>query len=402
MKPYTLISSDCHAAPPMKDYRAFVEPRFRDDFDRWLEQTEKKAAAERRKRIGGNLFDEDYMKEAMESEPIASGGMEGAWDHARRVRELDADGVAGEVIFPNGLPLIDFGVDAELQLEGARTYNRWLAELCSMAPERRAGIANFTLHDIDESVAEIRRARASGLEGVLLPPVWDGHPKIPYYNHPRYEPLWNVCEELDLPVHTHGGGGMPAYGELPGSLGVYLTEVTFYAHRPFWFMLWGGVFERHPRLKFVLTEQTVDWIPDTLEFMDYLYAGPLFAQLRKELSLKPSEYYTRQCWAGASFMTRKECERRASIGVDKIMFGTDYPHAEGTWPDTAVRLRHTFGGLPEQEVRPMLGLNAAHVYGFDLDKLDAIAAKIGPQVDDLLGGPTAEDLARNGTTFLLR
>ena len=126
------------------------------------------------------------------------------------------------------------------------------------------------------------------------------------------------------------------------------------------------------------------------------------SQKEEELSLKPSEYYERQCWAGASFMTRKECERRQGIGIDKIMFGTDYTHAEGVWPNTAVRLRHTFGGLPEQEVRPMLGLNAARVYGFDLEKLDAIAARIGPGVSDLQGGPTAEDLDKNGSTFLLR
>ena len=403
---YTLISSDCHAAPPMPEYRRYVEARHRAAFDDWIQLAEKRAAATRRERIGGELFDEDFVEETRKEEPIASGGMRGAWDHERRVRELESDGVAAEVIFTNGVPFAgtDGGrVDPELQLEGTRAYNRWLADLCSLAPGRRAGVAVLQLDDLESAVAEIHRAREMGLfGGIVLPAAGPGVSKIPYYNHPRYEPIWAVCEDLEMPVHTHGGVGTPSYGELPGSLGVYLTEVTFWAHRPLWFLLWSGVFERHPRLRFVLTEQTIDWIPSNLEFMDYLYSGPLFAQIRAELGRRPSEYFARQCWAGASFMTRTECEQRHSIGVDRIMFGTDYPHVEGTWPHTASRLRHTFAGLPEREVRPLLGENAARCYGFDLEQLAPIAQRIGPEVEDLMDGPNDEDLARDGTAYLLR
>jgi hypothetical protein len=101
-------------------------------------------------------------------------------------------------------------------------------------------------------------------------------------------------------------------------------------------------------------------------------------------------------------MTRLECELREGIGVDRIMFGTDYPHVEGTWPDTASRLRHTFGGLPEPEVRAMLGENAAEAYGFDLGKLGDRASQVGPEVDNLFAGPSEEDLAKDGTAYLLR
>jgi hypothetical protein len=101
-------------------------------------------------------------------------------------------------------------------------------------------------------------------------------------------------------------------------------------------------------------------------------------------------------------MTRLECELREGIGIDRIMFGTDYPHVEGTWPNTAARLRHTFGGLPEAEVRAMLGENAAEAYGFDLEKLDPLAGQVGPEVSNLLAGPTPEDLAKDCTAYLLR
>ena len=407
MDRYVMISSDCHAAPPMKDYRQFVDPNYRDAFDDWLTEMQERAAEARRKRIGGELFDKKFTKQAEKAEPVATGGLDGLWDHDRRVRELEADGVVGEIMFPNGVPFSGVGgpgtgADVALQLEGVRTYNRWLADLCAQAPGRRAGVANITVHDVDVAVADVKGAKEMGLwGGILLPPVGEPLSKLPHYNHRRYEPLWQICEELEMPVNIHGGAA-PSYGEEPGALGAYLTEVTFWAHRPFWFMLWAGVFERHPRLKFMITEQTVDWIPSTLEFMDYLYAGPLFAHIRKELNLKPSEYFARQCWAGASFMTRLECELREGIGVDKIMFGTDYPHAEGTWPDTASRLRHTFGGLPEGEVRAMLGENAATAYGFDLAALTQVAERVGPQVSDIQAGPTEADFAKNGTAYLLR
>lgn len=407
MSHYVVISSDCHAAPKKRDFRPYVGPGQRDAFDAWIAESERLEAEAQRKRIGGKLFDEDYVKEAEKAEPVATGGMTGAWDHDRRVQELEADGVVGEVIFPNGIPFTMPGrrgeeIDAALRLEGTRTYNRWLAELCQLAPTQRAGVAALTLLDIDSAVEDVRTAKESGLfGGVLLPAAGEPVSTLETYNHPRYEPLWNVCEELGMPVNVHGGA-TPEYGELPGSLGAYLMEVTFWAHRPFWFMLWGGVFERHPSLKFVLTEQTVDWIPSTLEFMDYLYSGPLFAQLRKDLPSKPSEYWARQCWTGASFMTRLECELRHGIGVDRIMFGTDYPHVEGTWPDTASRLRHTFGGVPEQEVRAILGGNAAGVYGFDLEALAKIADRVGPDPADIHSGPTEEDMAKNGSAYLLR
>jgi len=405
MSRYTFISSDCHAAPKMPDYRPYVAAAHRESFDDWLAESQRQAAEARRNRIGGNLFDEDYIEEAEKNDAFAASHMDGLWSHETRVNDLEADGVVAEVIFPNGIPFTPLRggeVGREARLEGTRAYNRWLSDFCQQAPGRRGGIAVLDLHDIDAAVTEIRSAREAGLfAGVLLPPAGEPVARAPHYNHPRYEPIWTVCEELGMPVNLHGGAS-PDYGEFPGSLGAFLTEVTFWAHRPFWFMLWGGVLERHPGLRLMVSEQTVDWIPSTLEFMDYLYKGPLFAQVRRELSLKPSDYFARQCWAGASFMTRLECEMREGIGVDRIMFGTDYPHVEGTWPNTAARLRHTFGGLPEAEVAAMLGGNAAEAYGFDLEKLSPVADQVGPEVSTLLAGPTPEDLAQDGTAYLLR
>ena len=123
-----------------------------------------------------------------------------------------------------------------------------------------------------------------------------------------------------------------------------------------------------------------DWIPNTLEYFDDLYTRPIFAQIREGLPLSPSEYWARQCFVGASFLSQREVEMRAAIGVDRIMWGSDYPHAEGTWPHTRQKLRETFGGTPAEDVSRMLGGNAARVYGFDPARLAPLVARIGPEL----------------------
>ena len=122
-------------------------------------------------------------------------------------------------------------------------HNRWLAELCAESPERRAGVAIVPIvGDIDAAVAEIHRARESGLRGgILIPSTWA--PAAPYHD-PRYEPVWAACQDLDLPVHVHSGAAdRESYGE---HVGIYVSEVRWWSTRPLWFLLWSGVFERYP------------------------------------------------------------------------------------------------------------------------------------------------------------
>jgi len=143
-------------------------------------------------------------------------------------------------------------------------------------------------------------------------------------------------------------------------------------------MLWSGVFERHPKLKLVMTEQKADWMLPLLELLDSRYEGPMFRQLRNLMPMKPSEYYQRQCYIGASYMDEGEWEARYELGVGKLMWGSDYPHLEGSWPRTVERLGQTFKDVPMDEVARMIGLTAAEVYGFDLDRLLPLAAEHGP------------------------
>ena len=130
-----------------------------------------------------------------------------------------------------------------------------------------------------------------------------------------------------------------------------------------------------------MTEQKADWMIGTLELMDSRYELPMFAQLRRSLPMKPSEYYERQCYIGASFMDEGEWETRRVLGVERLIWGSDYPHLEGSWPHTIERLAHTFKDVPRDEVSRLIGLTAATVYGFDRDQLALLAAEHGPELE---------------------
>ena len=410
---YMVISSDCHAGLPNEQYREWLDPEHRDAFDEFLRQRAAMEAQLRESGLRNEEFAEEWERDNAE-------GLQGGWDTARRDRELDGDGVAGEVMFPDadavsGGASAPFGAglgatgatEGPMALAGARAHNRWLAELCATSPERRAGIAIVPiLHDVDAAVAEITRARESGLRGgILIPSMWAPYPP---YHDARYDAIWAVCQELDMPVHVHSGAASrEEYGE---HVGIYVAEVRWWSMRPLWFLLWSGVFERFPRLKFVVTECGAFWANDLLWTMDIVYdrehaAKKLGSSLTAGLKMRPSEYFDRNCSIGASNTRRRELFRRYEIGVGNIMWGNDFPHPEGTWPHTKDWLRTTFYDIPVEETQAMLGGNAAAVYNFDAAALAPLVARIGPTPADLDQAGNGEvskwtDLAAAGRPWL--
>jgi predicted TIM-barrel fold metal-dependent hydrolase len=377
-----LVSADCHAGAQPETYREYLPAKLRQPFDSWWSQLETEMNARK-----GTFFDAESQEVYDKSESVLAGGTRGEWDPVVRVRELDADGIAGEVVFPQMAPfgagLLQYRtpVDPVQNLEGNRAYNRWLADLCNTNPDRHAGVALITVEDIGVAVEDVRDARKLGLWGGVL--LCSSTGDNPYYHDPRYEPLWNVCDELELPIHAHSGWS-PDYGDSPASTAMFISEVSWFAHRPFTAFLWAGVFERHPNLKLVMTEQGCSWIDETLNMLERHYDSPYFKYFHTDLSLRPTEYFQRQCYFGASFLHPADCENRHRIGVDRIMWGSDYPHLEGTWPHTLESLRETFGRVPEDELRAMLGETAAEVFGFDTEKLAKVAERIGPTAEQIL------------------
>jgi predicted TIM-barrel fold metal-dependent hydrolase len=389
-----VVSSDCHAGLPPEQYSDYLDPEFRQPFKGALarEVAERQAAA--------RLFMVDEFNNQWKDENWDL--LQGAWDHDQRVKVLDGDGIAVEVIFPDGVtehntPPFDAGlglgtegVVPEQQWAGARAHNRWLSELCQMAPDRRIGLAVIpVLWDIEEAVQEVRWARKNGLGGVLIPPMWG---RFPAYHAKRYDPFWKACIEERMVVHFHSGPApredyfMPeADGSVPqGAVGIYATEAGWWLARPLTFMIWGGVFERFPELRVVVTEGACMWVGEWTQLMDHRWgAHQVNAKLgdyTSHLKQAPSAYFYQNCAVGASVMDRREALERGSIGIECMMWGSDYPHPEGSWPRTQDVMTETLHGLPESDIAAILGGNAARVYGLDVDKLAPIVDRIGPEL----------------------
>jgi predicted TIM-barrel fold metal-dependent hydrolase len=387
MERLMLVSCDCHAGASPEVYTDYLEPAFRDAYAQAISD---RAASLRR---AAELIGAGDMSSDGDDERAA---LTGRWTPERRLGVLDADGIAAEVIFPQPAgraapPFYDFfghprdPQRPELAAAGCRAYNRWLVDFLadSPQPERHVGLALIgVVDDVDAAVAEVEGAKRSGLGGIILrsqPLEGVG------WHDPRYARLWAACESLEMPIHTHGGEGLPL-GNHPGSRSIFFTEVCWFAHRIFWHLLWSGVLERHPRLNLVFAEQFADWVPGVLQRLDVQYEGTVSTlTLAEGLSMKPSAYWARQCHVGASFMSRAECEMRHAIGVPTILWGSDFPHDEGTWPDTASALRETFRGVPEDELRPMLGENALRLYGLDRTSIEGHAARVGPTFEQVSG-----------------
>jgi predicted TIM-barrel fold metal-dependent hydrolase len=247
---------------------------------------------------------------------------------------------------------------------------------------------------------------------------------LPLYDS-YWEPFWATCEQRGLAIVVHAGFGSElgaafpqvermyddvakvapsesredmiahAYAVSDESLQYFgkFFERNMESRRPLWQMMLGGVFDRYPDLKLLLSEIRVDWVPETIAHLDSIYESRRDDFPAKS---KPSEYWERNCLAGASFIHKSEVEMRHEIGVETLLFGRDYPHPEGTWPHTREWLRAAFVGVPEDELRLILGGNAVRFFGLDEDRLAAIAKRIGPTVAEVVGGqPVRSELLEN-------
>jgi predicted TIM-barrel fold metal-dependent hydrolase len=375
---YTVISSDTHAGGSHAMYREFLDPKYLDDFDAWRGEY---------KNPFSDLGDTRRYRN---------------WDDEMRNSQQDADGVVGEVIFPNTVPPFfpSFVLFArppkpdeyEHRLAGIRAHNRWLEDFCSRFPERRAGIGQIFLNDIDDAIEDVRWIKEHNLRGgILLPTIPPDVDWIKPLNHPDYDRLWAVCEELEVPVNCHGGTGSPAYARVPSSALIMLAEIPTYSRRPLLFLLLSGVFERFPNLRFVMTEQGLSWLPPLLKQLDTTLAGVRERGAIGELRFKPehilpksaTEYVQQNVRFGISFPQRADIKAAEAIGLDKVMWGSDFPHDEGTHPYTREHLRQLFSDWSEADLRKVLAENVAEVYGFDLDALAPAAAQYGPTVAEI-------------------
>ncbi|MEY2453681.1 MAG: hypothetical protein QOD92_3255 [Acidimicrobiaceae bacterium] len=413
--PLTIVSTDTHASLPADDYRDYLDPQYRQYMDQYLEDIE---LHNRVNDVVGYPFSAQVLEIIDKRRAIQTGGETGYFDPDRRLREAEAEGVVAEFLHPFGpiavTPFFDFmnrRCSDELRAAGARAHNRFLVEFCSAAPGRLLGVpCIYPWPDWEAAVEDCRAAKEAGFKAVMPAQQAGIKDDLPAFYDSWWDPFWRACQELELVVHVHAGFGN-AQGslvervnafrdtavEIAGSSNVNMQEFdvnlaqqesalgqafdTFVERRPLWQLMWGGAFDRYPRLKVCFVEIHGDWVPPTLAYLDARHA-----RASTHMKLTPSEYWLRHCAVGASLMRYGDVGARFDIGIDKLMFGTDYPHMEGTWPNTLDWLRTTLGDVPELEARKILGENAIEFYGLDRELLEKTARRVGPFPDDVLGG----------------
>jgi predicted TIM-barrel fold metal-dependent hydrolase len=404
---YALISADAHAGADLLDYKPYLEREFHDEFDAWVASFQEDSWA---------AFEKEMMRgdDPDLNMGVASFGSRYNWENGSRLAHMDEEGIAAELVFPNTVPpFYPRGIisapapttaeEHRLRWAGVKAHNRWLVDFCAQAPGRRAGLAQVFLTDIDEAVAESRWASKAGLASMLVPA--DHSLKLVNLYERRLDPFWAACCDGGLPVNRHvlfvGPPETPETGPATDAVGVYETSVFF--KRGFSHLLLGGIFERFPDLKFIFTETFTNWVSEELQVLDFMCrnahvegTSQYFFMNRavRELSATPTEYFKRNVWIGASLMQRGDVGSREQLGVDRLIWGSDYPHHEGSWPTTRLALRWNFCDVPEDEVRQITSINAADVYGFDLDFLQTVADKIGPTPEEIATPVTLEELPK--------
>ena len=395
--PYLLITADTHAGGSHEQYREYLDPGYREQFDAWRGEYKNPSQAH-------------YGNKKMRN-----------WDLDIRTSDQNSQGVVGEVVFPNTVPpFFNKSIvtasppkpeEYELTLAGIRAHNRWLKDFCAEDPDRRAGIGLILPNDFDEAIKDIEFIAQAGLRGgVMLPLI----PPDCTWLKPLFDPAWNrvfaAIQDHDLVMNQHSGQGSPDYGDSMVGQALWVTEVTYYCQAGFRHLIMSGVFEKFPQLKYVLTESGCAWAPPLLAQMDRIHMGMSAGAIGElnygdqewVLSELPSHYAKQNVWYGASFPSKADLAGIELIGVEKVLWGNDYPHYEGTFPYNLESLRLTFDEVPEEYRRKLLGLNAAEVYKFDVDKLLPLANQFGPTPEQVNEPLPREDIPRDSMCYLFQ
>jgi predicted TIM-barrel fold metal-dependent hydrolase len=280
----------------------------------------------------------------------------GAWEPAARLKEQDTDGVSAEIIYPSNSLFLFALRDGAYQRAVFATYNDWLAEFCNAGEGRLVGVALISGSDIPEAVREVERAARLGLRGVM---IQGDNPAIPYGN-PRYDPLWAACEAHRMPVSFHSLTAAQSTERRDIGLAGYLA-VPHMAQITLATMILGGVLERFPSLQVVCAENDIGWIPHLLFRMDHGYRTHRHWSGQQQLSLTPSDYFRRQVWS--TFMEDHiGVEMRHHYAADRLMWASDYPHGESTWPNSRQVVAEKLAGVDGDEQRLIKRENVKRLY----------------------------------------
>ncbi len=350
-----IISADSHVSISQDQIKSHLDPRFHEPYD--------KAQQAFAQRMAQNMAQAKTNTDAMTRNPHAAFTRPGYSDGVERLADMTADGVDVEVIYSEVSAFRYIGDMEYGSTEATRAFNDVLAEFASADPRRLVVSYQIPILDVPAAVDEVHRVAAMGGKSLQIP-VFPTEIGAPDYYDESYDPLWAAVQEVDLPLCCHIGVNTalddltrrdptPQKGVMVGQVGLTTAEA---------FGMWvmTGVLERFPDLRIVFVEPGVGWVAWYLELIDDMVErqGYVFENL-KEL---PSHYFKRNIWLTFIDEPRGINLLRHEIGVENIMWSTDFPHPVTSWPDSQDVIEKVFGDIPADERRQMLCDNAVHVW----------------------------------------
>ena len=358
------ISADSHITEPPNCYVDYIDPNFRE-------------RAPRIKSLAGvgDAFVIEGMATPVPLGLLAAAGKEpskittdgvafedlwrSGWDPKYRLADQDLDGVAAEMIYPTVGMLICNHPDFDYKKACFEAYNRWLAGYCAEAPDRLFGLAQVSMRTPEEGVAELKAVHAMGFKGVMMP----GDPAVEDYDSKIYDPVWATAVELGLPLSFHiltTRQGSLAQNPRGPRINSFLSIIRG-CQDIMGTLIFSGVFDRHPGLKVVCAEADAGWVPHYMYRMDHAYNRHRYWMKAPPLERLPSEYFAEHIYVTfqddwVAFKTKDLCN------VRRLMWASDFPHSDSTWPHSQAMLTEHTSALTEQERNWICHDNVAQLY----------------------------------------
>ena len=375
MSDYRVISSDNHVIEPPDLWLTRIDPGYRDQAPRllpdpdggdgmkWVCAEITQQGPEQGANVGKRFDDPESITVGDVYENVRAGGH----DPDEAVKDLDIDGVDVGIVYPTvGFGHFRIG-DSGLRSAIFRAYNDYLAEFCGAHPKRLGGIAMLNIDPVEDAIEELKRSRKMGLVAAMISSY---APLYRTYDSPEYDPLWATAQDMGVPLSLHAatnsvgsaeGNGRDKLSVATGHARV--ANMDHYARVSISTMIYGGVFQRFPRLQIGAVEFELAWIPHFLDRIDFNYnqRGPGRSE-RFDDDMMPSDFFRRNCFAGFQEDSMGIRDRHA-IGVDNLLWGSDYPHTESTWPRSREIIEDILADCTDEEKAKIAGGNSARIYG---------------------------------------
>jgi len=371
-----IVDADAHMDPPYEMWREYLPAHLRDkapyieegDDHDWICFEGNKRPVRMISNQAGKKG-KDYKEFGKRSD------MRPVWLPEVRLEDMDQDGMDAAVLFGGG-PLGT--ADQELYIASFEAYNRWLWDFCSQAPKRLVPVGYLPMRDVDETIGMIKDLAKIGYRNVNIPafPMGNNAKKMggfsaqanaltgspdsdKSYIDPEFDPLWQLVSDLDISLTMHLGGRIPRFGDKKHFLPDLVMSKTAMAE-PVAIMIYGGVFQRFPKLRLAIVESGVGWMAWMAEYMDRTWERQRF-WTESKLEEKPSFFMDRNIY-GSFIHDRVGVLNRNIPGGKNIMWSSDYPHSETTFPNSLSVIERDFEGLPSDDIDEIVCKKAEHFY----------------------------------------